>query len=223
MCCCLLVRCPCRMTQSSEVKLDVAEVFDMTRLHDKLYLLSTSISIHSLQHPFPSVGEIKTPEIKSPKEIVSCSKMSCLYVYDNGEECVWKVSIASQQVCRWLSEVKEPCTISVASNAELLMLRNNRPVCLEVYDEHAILSRRLNFPSAITSMRSLYETSSGGYIGQVGLNLATFGGNGSLIGQFDPPERRARLEKPLFFELSPYHIFLHCVNDYRRRIYIDVW
>src|SRR6218665_1333648 len=185
MCCCLLVRCPCRMTQSSEVKLDVAEdlVFDMTRLHDKLYILSNSISIHSLQHPFPSVGEIKTPVIKSPKEIVSCSKTSCLYIYDNGEECVWKVVIPSLKVCRWLSEAKEPCTISVTSNSELLMLRNNRPVCLEVYNEYAILSRRLNFPSAITSLSRLYETFSGGYIGQIGSNVATFRENGSLIGQ----------------------------------------
>src|SRR6218665_894681 len=146
MLCWLLVRCPYKMTLSSEVELDVAEVQDMAILHNKLYLLSNSIFIRRLQYPFASVGEIETPGIKSPKEIVSCSKTSCLYIYDKGEECVWKVSIPSQQVCRWLSEVKEPCALSVTPTAEVLMLRNNRPVCLEIYNEIAILLRHLMVP-----------------------------------------------------------------------------
>src|SRR6218665_2279245 len=204
MCCYLLVRCPYKMTPSSEVKLDAAEVFGMTRLHDKLYLLSNSIFIHRLQHPFASVGEIEISEMKSPKEIVSCSKSSCLYIYDKGSDCIWKISIPRQQVCRWLSDVKEPHAICMTSNAELLMLRNNRPVCLEVYNEDAILSRRLNFPAVITSLCRLYETSSGGYIGQIGSNVATFRENGSLIGQFEPSKHNECVGNPLCFDLSPY-------------------
>src|SRR6218665_1730890 len=207
----LLVRCPYKMTQSSEVKLDVAEVVDMTRLHDKLYLLSNSIFIRRLQHPFAPIGEIQIPEIKSAKEIVSCSETSCLYIYDKGADCIWKVSIPDQRVRRWLDKVSGLSALSVTSNAELLMLRNSTPVCLEVYDKHAILVRRLRLPESIPSMVSVYETSSGKYFGLGEQGIFALNANGSIISHFEPPKDKECRVKPRCFVKSPYHIFLHCL------------
>src|SRR6218665_1836460 len=130
---CVSVKCPHKLTKSNAIKLDEKDVFGMAVLHEKLYLLSNSIYVRRLKYPFASVGEIKTPEMTSPKEIASCSKTSCLYVYDNGADCVWKVSIPDHRVRRWLDKIKGPSALSVTSNAELLMLRNTKPISLEVY------------------------------------------------------------------------------------------
>src|SRR6218665_2985577 len=98
----------------------------MAVLHEKLYLMLDSLFTRRLQYPFASVGEIETPDVESLKEIVSCTKTSCLYIYDNGADCVWKVSIPVHRVSLWLDKVKKPNALSVTPNAELLMLRNSK-------------------------------------------------------------------------------------------------
>src|SRR6218665_1077959 len=162
---CVSVKCPHKMTQSNAIKLDEKDLCGMAVLHEKLYLLSSSIYVRRLRYPFQSVGEIKTPEMTSQKEIVSCSKTPCLYIYDKGADCVWKISIPDHRVRRWLDKIKGPSALSITSNAELLILRNSKPICLEVYNEHAILVRRVQLPATIPSLRSFDETPSGKYIG----------------------------------------------------------
>src|SRR6218665_1532089 len=174
------------MTQWTAIKLDEKDVRCMAVLHEKLYLLSNSIFIRRPQYPFASVGEIKTPEIKSPKDIVPCSKTSCLYIYDKGADCVWKVSVPEHRVILWLDTVQEPGALSVTSNAEVLMLRNNKPVCLEVYNEYAILVRRVKLPTAIPLLLRFDETLSGKYIGLGEQCVYTFRRNGFVASQFQP-------------------------------------
>ena len=198
------------MAKSSEVNLGVAEVHDMARLHDKLYLLSNSIFIRRLQHPFTPIGEIKIPEIKSPKDIVSCTKTSCLYIYDKDVDCVWKVSVPDHRVSLFLDKFKKPGDLCVTSNAELLMLKNSNPVCLEVYNEHAILVRRLKLPASIPSLSSIYETSSGKYYGLGEQGVFALRRDGSTISQFETSKHKECRGNPRCFDLSPYNIFLHC-------------
>ena len=197
------------MTQSGEVKLNGEAAIDMARLHDKLYLLSKSIFIRRLEYPFTSVGEIGTPDIKSPHTIVSCSKTSCLYIYDKGADCIWKVSIPDHRLSMWLDKVQEPGALSVTSNAELLMLKNSKPICLEVYNEHAILVRRLKLHASIHSVSSIYETPSGKYflLGKQG--VLALKGNGTFISQFGSSKYKECWGNPRCFDMSPYHIFLH--------------
>src|SRR6218665_1016291 len=190
----------------------------MAVLHEKLYLMSDSLFARRLQYPFASVGEIETPDVESLKEIVSCTKTSCLYIYDNGADCVWKISIPVHRVSLWLDKVKVANSLSVTSNAELglLMLRNGKPVCLEVYNEHAILLRRLKLPTTIPSLKRFGETPSGRYIG-LGDQCVYFGRNGLVISQFEPPSNSKYRCNPQCVNLLPYHVFLQCCTYFRSR------
>ena len=214
---CVSVKCPYKLTQSGEIKLDEKDVCGMTVLHKKLYLLSNSIFIRHLQYPFAFVGEIKTPEIKSPNEIVSCTKTSCLYIYDKSADCVWKVSVPDHRVSLWLDKVQEPGALSVTSKSELLILRNSKPVCVEVYNEQAILVRRVKLPATIPSLRRFDETPSGKYIGLGEQSVFAFRRDGSLIIQMQPISDARYRGNPQCINVSPYHILLQCCTYYSNR------
>jgi len=210
--CCFAVSCPYTWKHSCSVDTSNKVLYGMAYQRDKMYVLSDSILIYRAQKPFDRIGEIKTAEIKSPTDIVSCPKTSCLYIYDKGAQCIWKVTIADKQVRCWLSKIAHPCVMTVSPNGEVLVVRNDakaeRKVTLMVYNQYGILTRQFHLPKTVNSLSRVFETQVESYIGLGEGKVYKFRADGSIIAEFELSKHPECSGAPLFAQLSPYRVFL---------------
>src|SRR6218665_3321530 len=210
--CCFAVSCPYTWKHSCFVDTSNKVLYGMAYQRDKLYVLSDFILIHRAQKPFDRIGEIKTAEIKSPTDIVSCPKTSCLYIYDKGAQCIWKVTIADKQVRCWLSKIAHPCVMTVSPNGEVLVVRNDakaeRKVTLMVYNQYGILTRQFHLPKTVNSLSRVFETQVESYIGLGEGKVYKFRADGSIIAEFELSKHPECSSPALYVHLSPYRVFL---------------
>ena len=91
------------------------EIWGATKLRNEIYILFHSgefvrnvsrIRVFEDRYPFRLQTDIKTEEIKYPIDIVSSEKENCLYVSDDDENCVWKITRETddqQKILKWLT------------------------------------------------------------------------------------------------------------------------
>lgn len=150
----------------SSLTLDVnrGPVQGVTSLQNKLYVLhSKSILVYEDEMPFNYLSEIPAVEFGSPVDVSACENTQCLYVTDEVNSCVWKVTPADGKVEKWMSNVASPFTSSVTSSGDVLILRSGKPAFLEVYRSDGVLHQQLQLPDNLENPRHAVETRSGNY------------------------------------------------------------
>lgn len=207
-----VVNLPMMLFMISSLTLDVnrGPVKGVTSLQNNLYVLhSKSILVYESEKPFNYVREIPAPGFGSPVDVSACEKSQCLYVTDEANTCVWKVTPADSKVEKWLSNVGAPFTSSVSSNGDVLILRSGKPSFLEAYQSDAGLHQKLQLPDNIENPRHAMETRSGNYNILYEEALIEMTKNGLVTRQ----DKSFRVDKPL-------KAATHLALDVAERIYI---
>lgn len=101
------------------------------------------VKVYEDQNPFNIQKTIQTSQrILEPWDIVSSELLKCLYVTDQGSQCIWKITPEDSRQTVWLSHVENLSTISVSSNGHVLLIKDTRESTqLEHYDSDAKLFR----------------------------------------------------------------------------------
>lgn len=196
----------------SSLALDVnrGPVQGVTSLRNNLCVLHPkSIVIYESEKPFNFLSEIPAPEFGSPVDVSACDKSGCLYVTDEVNLCVWKVTPADGKVEKWLLNVGAPFTSSVSSSGDVLIVRSGKPSFLEVYHSDAGLHQKLQLPDDLENPRHAMETRSGNYDILYEEDLIEMTKNGLVTRQ----QKSFNVENPL-------KTATHLALDVAERIYI---
>ena len=90
------------------------------------------------------VDEIKLRNRPVNFNIVIIENTTTLYISDRCPECNWKIDMGKNEVVKWLSELGDEISLSVANDNNLLVLRNLQGLLhLELYDQDATHARRV--------------------------------------------------------------------------------
>jgi len=148
-------------------------VFGVTKLRNKIYGLCRTLSFDQGEilvledrTPFRLLKEIKIKEIGLPWDIASSEKENCLYISDNSEQCVWKITIEKDDrhiVIQWLTTDYDPRTLSVSSDGQLLLI-NDSSHSLMIYGSDAEFIRSIPLPGHNTFHYHAVETSIGNFV-----------------------------------------------------------
>lgn len=207
-----VVNLPMMLIMDSSLTLDVSRgpVRGVTSLQNNLYVLhSKSILVYESVKPFNYLREIPAAEFGSPVDISACEKSQCLYVTDDVNSCVWKVTPADGKVEKWLLNAGAPFTSSVTSSGDVLILRSGKPSFLEVYRSDAVSLQKLQLPDDFENPRHAMETRSGNYDILYEETLIEMTKNGLVTRQL----KSFRVEKPL-------KAATHLALDVAERIYV---
>ena len=144
----------------------------MTKLQDKIYILclpsssSNVICVFEDRNPFSLRQIFKLAETISPVDIASSEKDNCLYVSDDGENCVWKITRETgdqRKIIKWLTTDYQPRTMSMTSDGKLLMVNSSLSI-LMIYGSDAKLTQAIQLPREIEDPIHAVETSIGNFI-----------------------------------------------------------
>ena len=131
----------------------VSEINGVTKLENKIYVLCyrpNSIRVFEDKIPFHLLHKIKIKDVKNPYDIGSSERSKCLYVSDEGNRCIWKITADDHRLTKLVTNIGEPFTLSVSSDDYLLILRRNQPNNqLETYRADGKLIRSISLPTDI--------------------------------------------------------------------------
>lgn len=155
----------------TELNIDTSKgpVRGVTALPDRFYILhEKSILIYDGQTPFDRAGEISSAEFGSLTDVAACAKSSRLYVVDEGNACIWKISLDNgNQVEKWISEITRPFTCSVYGNSGEVAVIQQRPPSsfLDIYGADGKRIRQLQLPKDLHDKEPVHavETRCGNY------------------------------------------------------------
>src|SRR6218665_2720817 len=135
----------------------------ITKLRNEIYVfchLDRLIRVYEDRYPFRLKKDMEI-EIKFPFYIVSSEKENCLYVSDNAENCVWKITRQTDdqhKIIKWLTTHYAPWTLSVPRDGELLII-NRSSHSLMIYGSDAELIRSIPLTRDINYPYLAVETS----------------------------------------------------------------
>lgn len=206
-----------------EISNDQWAMSGITHLGNNIYILSpssNSIFVHQDQEPFQKLREIQTKAIKSPVDIASCQKSTCLYVTDEKSSCLWKVTPSqNDQIIKCLDGIGEPYTLSVSCDGCVLMTRCGSPSKLETYYPDTNTVGSIELPEEVDGPQHAVRTSTGNFIVSYGKrdrkiwSLMEVSASGQVIRRHD--------SKKTFQQLNgSYHLAVD-VND--RVIVVDFY
>src|SRR6218665_3232955 len=99
----LVVICPISINFTTGIKVSEPEylISGLTKLRNEIYVLCESFSprlphvirVFEDRHPFSLQKQISIKEIKRPFDIASNVTENLLYISDNSQQCVWKITI----------------------------------------------------------------------------------------------------------------------------------
>lgn len=101
--------------------------------------------------------------------------------------------------------------MTVTPDGEVLMTTLSAgaiPAIVEIYNQNAILTERVELPKSIQSLKRVCRTPSGNYIGFGEQHLCKFWADGSTVCQTDITKYPDIGSCVKFLEVSPYHVFL---------------
>jgi len=151
-------------------------VWGVTKLRNEIYVLCrsirssypTEIRVFEDGRPFRLQRKIEIREIKYPKDIGSSEKENCLYVSDNGVNCVWRITRDTDdqhKIVKWLATDFEPLNLSVSSDGRVLIVSRLKPSSfLKIYESGGKFIRSMRLPKDIVEPRHAVETSIGNFI-----------------------------------------------------------
>lgn len=165
----LTVRHPGCLRLDSRLDLENLSVRGVVSQHRKYYVISWNsdfIEVFREQKgTFLHLRRLKIPGLNSAQDIALCRKSASLYVTDQGNACVWRVTLTDHSVKRWLSNIDDPYTVSVTEEGEVVLLKNGPPPALTVYNPDASLVGRTPLP--VTKERAWHavrKSSLGNYV-----------------------------------------------------------
>ena len=145
-------------------------VCGVAKLGNEIYVLCQPfprvIRIFHGRSPFCFLEEIGIKEMEDPKDIQSIDKENCLYVSDQREKCVWKITRQTDYqhiVIRWLTLDYAPHCLSVSRNGHLLLVTAWSSI-LDIYGSDAELLRLIHLPRDIEDSIHAVETSMGNFV-----------------------------------------------------------
>ena len=122
----ILVVCPISINCIQRLEIRRNErVCGVTKLRNEIYVLcrceslslayQNAIRVFEDRNSFRPRKKIEIAEIRYPVDIGSSEKEDCLYVSDDGEKCVWKITKPTDdqnKITKWLTTDYEPFTRS---------------------------------------------------------------------------------------------------------------
>ena len=141
----------------------------VTKLRKEIYILCPLdhlIRVYEDREPFRLQKDMEIEETKFPRDIGSSEQENCLYVSDNDERCVWKITRETDdqhKIIKWLTTDYKPWTLSVSREGELLMI-NRSSHSLMIYGPDAELIRSIPITRDIKYPYHAVETTIGNFI-----------------------------------------------------------
>ena len=151
------------------------ETWGVTKLRNEVYVLFhtfnpdrnvSRIRVFQDRYPFRLQTDIKADDIKRPIDIGSSEEENCLYVIDDDENCVWKITKEADdqhKLIKWLTIDYKSYTLSVSRDGELLMI-NHSSHRLMIYRSDAQLVRSIPLTADIKNPWHAVEKSIGNFI-----------------------------------------------------------
>lgn|SRR6218665_2212293 len=167
----ILVTCPIFANFTQQINVGKSKyVRGVTVLRDNIYVLcrpsAKVINVCLTRNSSQPQMEMEIPGVKSPVDVESSEKETCLYVSDFLQKCIWKITRNTDgrpNIIQWLTLDYHPSTLSVSSDDQLLMVNATLSI-LNIYgsDTQLILSIRLS--EDFRNPRHAVETSTGNFI-----------------------------------------------------------
>lgn len=127
-----------RVKRVTQLSADGRAVSGVARLRRRFYAVTRGSNVilvysASVDKKYRRLPDITHPDIDDPGDIVADARNVCLYVADCKRDCIWRadvdgddsddVGVESQiTVTRWLSDVKEPRSLSMTGDGNLLVM-----------------------------------------------------------------------------------------------------
>jgi len=106
-----------------------------------------TLRAHDVSSPFDLLMMTIADELKWPVSMVAIETTNTLYVGDSNCSCIWKIDTINNIVEKWLSELGEEFSLSIANDNHLLVLKVSQYLQrLEIYDQNAKLVRSVLLP-----------------------------------------------------------------------------
>jgi len=162
--------CPIFVNFSSLIDMGKDEVVrGVTKLQSEIYVLCISLSTHVIRvfedrKPFRLKRIIEIKEIKYPRDIGSSENENCLYVCDQREQCIWKITRErddQHNIFKWLVIYFQPMALSVSNDGHLCLINAS---ILWIYGSEAELLRSIQLPRDVKNPTHAVETSTGNFI-----------------------------------------------------------
>lgn len=185
----------------------------MASLNSCIYVLGRHfVKAYEDQNPFNLQKTIQTtPRIPDPWDIVSSELLNCLYVTDQGSQCIWKILPEDSQLTVWLNHLENLSTISVSSNGCVLLIKDTRKSTqLELYGSDAKLFRAYTLQNEIKCPIHAIQKPGGEFIVahrwrdvSGPWTISQLDQDGKMINYFKPVDTEPELNFPCYFSADP--------------------